>query len=176
MKGKNPSKNTVFISLGANLGQAKKAVLTAANMIFEDCQAVNRRQSSLYLTAPVDSSGPDYVNMVIGFETALDEAVVFTILQKIESFFGRERPEGVVNAPRTMDCDFLIFNDSIIDRPDLIIPHPRMHQRAFVLTPLLEISPDIIIPGKGRAQDFWKNTQDQEIQKIEEEDGESDRT
>lgn len=176
MKGKNPLKNTVFIGLGANLGQAKEAVLSAARMIFADCQAVNQRESSLYLTAPIDSSGPDYVNMVIGFETTLDEVAVFRILQKIESFFGRERPEGVVNAPRTMDCDFLLFNDSSIDRPDLIIPHPRMHQRAFVLTPLLEISPDIIIPGKGRAQDFLKNTQDQEIKKIEEEDGESDRT
>lgn len=170
-----PSSNTVFVGLGANLGQAKEAVSVAAQRIFDDCQAVNCRKSSLYLTAPIDSFGPDYVNMVIGFETTLNEDAVFRVLQKTESFFGRERPAGIVNAPRTMDCDFLLFNDSMVNRPELIIPHPRMHLRAFVLTPLLEIAPDIIIPGKGKALDFWKNTQDQEIQKIEEENGESNR-
>lgn len=173
MKEIEPSRNTVFIGLGANLGKAKEAVLKAARMIFSDCQAVNSRESSLYLTAPIDSSGPDYVNMVIGFETTMDDAAVFEVLQKVEAFFGRERPAGIVNAPRTMDCDFLLFNDNTINRPELIVPHPRMHQRAFVLAPLLEIAPDIIIPGKGKAKDFFKNTQDQEIQKLEEENGES---
>lgn len=173
MKEIEPSRNTVFIGLGANLGKAKEAVLKAARMIFSDCQAVNPRESSLYLTAPIDSSGPDYVNMVIAFETAMDDAAVFEVLQKVEAFFGRERPAGIVNAPRTMDCDFLLFNDSTINRPELIVPHPRMHQRAFVLAPLLEIAPNISIPGKGKAKEFLKNTQDQEIQKLEEENGES---
>lgn len=173
MKEIEPSRNTVFIGLGANLGKAKEAVLKAARMIFSDCQAVNPRESSLYLTAPIDSSGPDYVNMVIAFETAMDDAAVFEVLQKVEAFFWERTARGHCQPLGPMDCDFLLFNVSTDQSSGADCSASENAQRAFVLAPLLEIAPNISIPGKGKAKEFLKNTQDQEIQKLEEENGES---
>jgi 2-amino-4-hydroxy-6-hydroxymethyldihydropteridine diphosphokinase len=100
------------------------------------------RQSSLYATAPVDSSGPDYINAVVEVRTRLKASQLLAQLQSIELLAGRQRPYR--NAPRTLDLDILLFGNARIDKPDLTVPHPRMAQRAFVLMPLAEIAPGLV--------------------------------
>ena len=84
----------------------------------------------------------------------------------IENEAHRVRPEGVHNAPRTLDLDLLLYGDVVQQTPFLTLPHPRMHERAFVLVPLLEIKPDCRIPGKGAAGDFLESVQDQAINRL----------
>jgi len=107
-------------------------------------------RSSLYRSAPVESSGDDYVNAVAELRTTLTARDLLAALQAIEQANGRQRPYH--NAPRTLDLDILLYGEHIIAEPTLVVPHPRMTQRAFVLLPLLEIAPAIIIPGVGAAQ------------------------
>ena len=97
-------------------------------------------RSSLYRTAPVDSSGPDYVNAVVEINTGLSPVDLLNALQGIEAGAGRRRPYR--NAPRTLDLDILLYGDQTIQTPDLTVPHPRMGERAFVLVPLAEIFPE----------------------------------
>ena len=105
--------------------------------------------SSVYRTAPIDSSGPDYLNAVASVDTTLAAPALLAALHAIEQAHGRERPYR--NAPRTLDLDILLYGDAVIDLPTLHVPHPRMLARAFVLVPLLEIAPDIVVPGHGPA-------------------------
>ena len=105
-------------------------------------------QSSIWLTAPVPvSDQPWYHNAVVRVETVQSPYTLLETLQGIENEFGRVR--SVRNAPRVIDLDLIAYNDSILDRPELIVPHPRMHQRAFVLLPLRELAPDWVHPVTG---------------------------
>jgi 2-amino-4-hydroxy-6-hydroxymethyldihydropteridine diphosphokinase len=108
--------------------------------------------SSLYRTAPIDASGDDYINAVARLSTGLAPQQLLEALFAIEQAHGRERPYR--NAPRTLDLDLLLYGDQQIATTTLTVPHPRMHQRAFVLMPLLELAPDAWLPGLGRAADF----------------------
>jgi 2-amino-4-hydroxy-6-hydroxymethyldihydropteridine diphosphokinase len=99
-------------------------------------------QSSFYRSAPIDSSGPDYVNAVVQLQTTLTAPELLAQLQTIEQGAGRERPYR--NAPRTLDLDILLFGDASIQSESLTVPHPRMWQRAFVLLPLAEIAPALV--------------------------------
>jgi 2-amino-4-hydroxy-6-hydroxymethyldihydropteridine diphosphokinase len=99
-------------------------------------------QSALYRSAPIDSSGPDYVNAVVQLQTTLSAPDLLAQLQTIEQGAGRERPYR--NAPRTLDLDILLFGDASIQSESLTVPHPRMWQRAFVLLPLAEIAPALV--------------------------------
>ena len=96
--------------------------------------------SSLYRTAPVDSSGPDYINAVMAVDTGLTAAELLQAMQQIELQAGRERPYR--NAPRTLDLDLLMYGELVQEDAALTLPHPRMFQRAFVLVPLHEIAPE----------------------------------
>jgi 2-amino-4-hydroxy-6-hydroxymethyldihydropteridine diphosphokinase len=96
-------------------------------------------RSSLYRTAPVESSGPDYMNAVVEIQTVLTAPELLAQLQILEQAAGRKRPSP--NAPRTLDIDVLTYGDASVDSAALVIPHPRMHERAFVLVPLAEIAP-----------------------------------
>ena len=108
------------------------------------------RTSSLYRSAPLGyADQPLFVNAVAQLETRLPAARLLAELQVIEARHGRRR--SFANAPRTLDLDLLLFGQETLDTPDLKIPHPRMHERAFVLKPLLEISPQATIPGRGAA-------------------------
>jgi 2-amino-4-hydroxy-6-hydroxymethyldihydropteridine diphosphokinase len=98
--------------------------------------------SSLYRSAPVDASGPDYINAVAMVATSLTAPDLLAALQAIEQAAGRERP--FVNAPRTLDLDLLLYGGAQIASPDLTVPHPRMAERAFVLLPLQEIAPGLV--------------------------------
>jgi 2-amino-4-hydroxy-6-hydroxymethyldihydropteridine diphosphokinase len=133
---------TAYVGVGANLGDAAGAVREAIERL-RDLPATSLvAQSSLYRTAPVDSSGPDYINAVVQLVTQLTAPELLRELQRLENDAGRERPYR--NAPRTLDLDLLLFGSARIDSADLQVPHPRMHERAFVLVPLAEIAPGLV--------------------------------
>jgi len=130
---------TAYLGLGANLGDARAAVAQAILDIARSEGVMLAAQSALYRTAPIDSSGPDYINAVLEVRTLLTAPALLQCLHGIEAEAGRARPFR--NAPRTLDLDILLFGDAQIASPHLTVPHPRMGQRAFVLVPLAEIAP-----------------------------------
>jgi len=125
--------------LGANLGDAVSTVRDALTAMDRTPGMHLVRSSNLYRTAPVGSTGPDYINGVAEITTVLTAPALLGALQAIESGAGRERPYR--NAPRTLDLDLLLFGSARIESPALTVPHPRMYERAFVLVPLAEIAP-----------------------------------
>jgi 2-amino-4-hydroxy-6-hydroxymethyldihydropteridine diphosphokinase len=147
-----------FIGLGANLGDARSAVLGAVDAIAKLPEVSQVAVSSLYRTAPQDSSGDDYVNAVMQVATSLPAYSLLNALQRIEQGAGRERPYR--NAPRTLDLDVLLYGDAQIQSERLEVPHPRMWQRAFVLAPLREIAPHWV------SQAQWLAVNDQRIEKM----------
>jgi 2-amino-4-hydroxy-6-hydroxymethyldihydropteridine diphosphokinase len=130
---------TAYVGLGANLGDAAQAVRGAIDSIAAIPDTLVTKRSSLYRSAPVDSSGPDYVNAVVEVSTRLDALALLSQLQAIEQQAGRTRPYR--NAPRTLDLDLLLYGTADIASERLTVPHPRMNERAFVLLPLAEIAP-----------------------------------
>ena len=137
---------SAFIGLGANLGDAQATLLWAMDQIAALPLNQTVRASSLYASAPIDSTGPDYINAVMHVLTGYGAPELLVQLQKIEQLAGRERPYR--NAPRTLDLDVLLYGTSQIDSPHLQIPHPRMFERAFVLLPLAEIAPERVTPAQ----------------------------
>lgn len=122
--------------------------------------------SSRYLTAPVGyADQPPFANAVARLSTRLAPWVLLRVLQWIEHRQGRVR-SGNQNAPRTLDLDLLLYADRVIRTDTLIVPHPRMHLRRFVLQPLVEIAPDVLIPGKGRARQLLAAAQDQQCEYL----------
>ncbi len=154
-----------YIGIGANLGDARANVDDALTRLAALAATTMLRHSSSYRTAPIDSSGDDYINAVACIDTPLAAPDLLAALHAIELAHGRERPYR--NAPRTLDLDILLYGDQQFDSPSLHVPHPRMHERAFVLAPLLEIAPDIQIPGRGPARPFLAAVAGQAISKIE---------
>ncbi|MBU0588648.1 MAG: 2-amino-4-hydroxy-6-hydroxymethyldihydropteridine diphosphokinase [Gammaproteobacteria bacterium] len=130
---------TAYVALGANLGDARATVLQAMDALATMPGTVLTRRSSLYRTAPVDSSGPDYINAVVELSTQLGAIELLHALQRLEQAAGRERPYP--NAPRTLDLDLLSYDKLSMETDELVLPHPRIHERAFVLVPLAEIAP-----------------------------------
>ena len=153
-----------YIGIGANLGDALANVDDAVARLAALPSTRLIASSSRYRTAPIDSSGDDYINAVACIDTSLGPQDLLTALQDIELAHGRERPYR--NAPRTLDLDVLLYGDQVIDTPTLLVPHPRMLERAFVLVPLLEIAPGVAVPGFGPAQQFAGAVADQQITKI----------
>jgi 2-amino-4-hydroxy-6-hydroxymethyldihydropteridine diphosphokinase len=133
-----------FVALGANLGDAAQTLRDALQTLgcAPDIRLV--RASSLYRTAPLQASGPDYINAVAELVTTLTAPALLAALQAIENGAGRERPYR--NAPRTLDLDLLLYGSARIDSPHLTVPHPRMGERAFVLVPLHQIAPGLVNP------------------------------
>ena len=156
--------STAYIGLGANLGDPQETIKAA--LVFLATLRLSRpgRFSSLYRSAPVDAGGDDYINAVAELHTRLDPAALLAELQKLEHEFGRVR--SYQNAPRTLDCDLLLYDQQIIHSTTLQIPHPRMHQRAFVLIPLTEIAPHIAIPGQGAALALLPQVAGQLIEQV----------
>lgn len=157
-----------YVALGANLGEAQKALKDVIVRINSEEKIAVLRSSSFYKTEPIDSTGPDYTNAVVEVETELLPEELLRVLLAIEKEFGRVRPAGIHNAPRTMDLDLLLYDNEVSDTEFLTLPHPRMHERAFVLVPLCEINPEVTIPGKGLAKKFLPLVNGQEIEKITE--------
>lgn len=145
---------TAYIGMGANLASwagAPEATLAAAVARLESLGRVTRR-SSLYSTEPVGfAEQPRFVNAVAALKTELEPHELLDGLLAIEQEFGRDRLAGFANGPRTLDLDILLFGDLVINEPGLMIPHPRLAERAFVLIPLNEIAPEIRHAGSGLA-------------------------
>jgi len=146
---------TVFIGLGANLGDARATLRDALTALQALARPGSFAASSLWGSAPIDSSGPDYVNAVARLRTDLAPHALLDALQAIEQRFGRERPYR--NAPRTLDLDVLLYGvqgddgGRVLADARLVLPHPRAARRAFVLAPLAELWPHGAIPGAGRV-------------------------
>jgi 2-amino-4-hydroxy-6-hydroxymethyldihydropteridine diphosphokinase len=153
-----------YVGIGANLGDASANVddALARLAMLADCRVL--ASSAKYRTAPIDSSGADYVNAVACIDTALGAVALLAALHAIELAHGRERPYR--NAPRTLDLDILLYGDGRIDLPALQVPHPRMLERAFVLVPLLEIAPEVVVPGSGPASQFLPAVAGQDITRM----------
>lgn len=155
---------TAFVGLGANLGSAADTLEAAIERLAALPGTRLEARSSLWRTAPVDAGGPDYLNAVAMVRTALDAPGLLDALLDIEREFGRERP--FQNAPRTLDLDLLLHGQATVSVPGLVVPHPRMHLRGFVLAPLLEIAPAVRIPGIGPAAACLPACQDQRVERI----------
>lgn len=153
-----------FIGIGANLGDARQALKDAIVCLAQQVGITVIARSSLYRTAPVEAGGDDYFNAVVKIKTSFTASQLLHICHHIEDQFGRERPFR--NAPRTLDLDILLFGDEIHDGEHLMVPHPRLAVRAFALVPLLELEPELVIPGLGRAADHLATVQGQRIEKI----------
>ena len=149
---------TAYVALGANLGDAAATLHDALHRLDHTPGIRMLKASSLYRTAPIDSSGPDYLNAVAEVSTTLTAPALLAALQAIETAHGRERPYR--NAPRTLDLDLLLYGSARIESTDLTVPHPRMGERAFVLVPLAEVTPALVSPGGLAA------LQDQAIERI----------
>ena len=162
----SPAKTiAAYIGLGSNLGDATHYVQRALEQLNRLPNTQLERHSSLFRTAPIDAQGDDFINAVALLRTSLTAQELLHALQIIENDFGRERP--YVNAPRTLDLDILLYGDQCINSADLLVPHPRLTQRAFALIPLLQIDPFIAIPSVGPAHSFVMNVSGQKINKIE---------
>jgi 2-amino-4-hydroxy-6-hydroxymethyldihydropteridine diphosphokinase len=159
-----PAKHLAWIGIGANLGDARAHVDDAIARLTQLPDSTLQAVSSLYRTAPIASSGDDYLNAVARIATTLAPEALLQALQAIELAHGRERPYR--NAPRTLDLDILLYDEAVIDTATLQIPHPRLAERAFVLVPLLEIDPQLSLPGIGPAAALLPAVVDQAIARI----------
>lgn len=155
-----------FVGLGANLGEPRAQVESGLRALSELPLTVVLKRSSLYGSAPIGGGGPDYVNAVAELQTGLSPLALLQALQAIEHQHGRRRA-GQANAPRTLDLDLLLYADLQHDEPQLRVPHPRLHQRGFVLQPLLEIEPDLAAPGLGLLATWLVGTGDQSVRRIQ---------
>ncbi|MBM4444340.1 MAG: 2-amino-4-hydroxy-6-hydroxymethyldihydropteridine diphosphokinase [Chloroflexi bacterium] len=139
---------TACLGLGANLGDREANISRAIDMMSNAVRVT--KVSSYYETEPVGSVGqPRFLNAVCTGTTALPAEELLAAVKRIEAALGR-RP-GLVNAARPIDIDILLLGDTVMQSPDLIIPHPRMEERAFVLVPLSEIAPGLVHPVNGRT-------------------------
>lgn len=154
-----------FIALGANLGDPVATVSAAieALRVLDGTQFI--AASSLYRTAPVGlRHQPDFINAVVELIAVLPAPTLLQGLFAIEADFGRVR--SVKNAPRTLDLDLLLYGNEVRDDPVLTLPHPRLHERAFVLAPLAELAPRLAIPGRGTVEELLRRCTDQRIERL----------
>jgi len=154
-----------FIALGANLAEPEVQVRRAFAALESIPKTRLLAASSLYRSSPLGyTAQPDFVNAVSEIETELSATALLEALLAIEAHAGRTR--DFPNAPRILDLDLLLYGDRVIAEPGLVVPHPRMHQRAFVLVPLGEIAPDAVVPGKGSVRALLADCRDQIVEKL----------
>jgi 2-amino-4-hydroxy-6-hydroxymethyldihydropteridine diphosphokinase len=157
-----------YVGLGSNLGHPRRQLARALERLARvSCVRVIAVSPS-YVTAPIGGpQQPDYVNAVAAIRTTLAPRALLARLHQIERQQRRQRdPRGPRNAPRTLDLDLLLYGAHRIRTPALTLPHPRMHERAFVLKPLTDIAPAVTIPGRGLARRFLSKTRAQRISRT----------
>jgi 2-amino-4-hydroxy-6-hydroxymethyldihydropteridine diphosphokinase len=159
-----PADERVFVGLGANLGDARAAVAEAFRHLSALPDTAVVAQSGLYRSAPVDAAGPDFINAVAELRTGLAPLDFLHALQAIEQAQGRERPYR--HAPRTLDLDLLMHGQRVLHTPELTLPHPRLHLRAFVLRPLLDLAPELHHPSLGPLAPCLTATAGQTIERL----------
>ena len=139
--------NKVYLALGSNLGNRKANIVRATYMISK--RMIVLKISKLYETKPVGyANQPDFINAVIKVETLLTPQQVLSVAKSIEDEL--KRIKTIKDGPRTIDIDVLFYNDKVINEEGLIIPHPRIQQRSFVLEPMIDVSPDYVHPVLGK--------------------------
>lgn len=154
-----------YVALGSNLGDPLATVQAAFAALRTVPETVLVAASPLYRSAPLGlRHQPDFINAVAALDTQLCAEALLEALFAIEARFGRRR--DFRNAPRTLDLDLLLFGGETRATPRLTLPHPRMHERAFVLLPLLELAPDIVIPGRGPARAWVDACREQRLTKL----------
>jgi 2-amino-4-hydroxy-6-hydroxymethyldihydropteridine diphosphokinase len=154
-----------YIGIGSNLEDPQAQVERAFDELARLPRTRLSARSSLYRSAPMGyAAQPDFINAVAEVDTELAAHELLAELQSIEARHGRRR--SFANAPRTLDLDLLLYGDARIDEPQLVVPHPRMHERAFVLRPLVEIAPHATIPGRGTAAACLAKRADQSVERI----------
>lgn len=148
--------NVAYVGLGANLGDPISQLLCARKHLLASQKVIAGRTSSFYLSSPVGySDQPNFVNCVLELKVSCTYRELFDLMQSIESIMGRVRFSDNQNAARLIDLDLLLFGDASIDESDLIVPHPRMHERLFVLVPLHELSQEL---AKKHSNNRLSNT------------------
>lgn len=144
----------VFVALGANAGKRPWETISYAMTSAQFISDVPVWRSSLWQTDPVDCppGSPKFLNAVVGFLPQQNETPESLLkkMQDLEKVFGRT-PKKVLNEPRPLDLDLIAFGQETRNSPDLVLPHPRAHTRRFVLQPLCEIAPDLVLPGQTRT-------------------------
>jgi 2-amino-4-hydroxy-6-hydroxymethyldihydropteridine diphosphokinase len=148
----------VYAGLGANLGHARQSIDSAILALGKLPETLLVGRSSFYQSAPFQADGPDYTNAVVHLRTRLNAIDLLRAFQSVEDLAGRERPYR--NAPRTLDIDLLLYGNGNIQSPELQVPHPRMHERAFVLLPLSELAPELV------TTDELRGVQDQVVNRL----------
>jgi 2-amino-4-hydroxy-6-hydroxymethyldihydropteridine diphosphokinase len=154
-----------YVGVGANLDSPRAQVEQGIDALrgLPGTQVV--AASSLYASAPVDAPGPDYVNAVVALRTTLSAAALLRALHEIEARFGRQR--SMRNEPRTLDLDLLLYGEQRSNDPALRLPHPRLHERCFVLQPLLEIAPRLEVAGLGALSAYLERVRDQPLKRLD---------
>lgn len=154
-----------YVGLGANLDGPEEQVKRALLELNAVPHTRVVKASSLYRSAPMGyADQPEFVNAVAQLDTGLTAPRLLAELQAIEARHGRSR--SFANAPRTLDLDLLLYGDEVVAEPDLLVPHPRMHERAFVLQPLVEIAREAMVPGRGKAADLLRRCSDQKVERL----------
>lgn len=152
-----------YVGLGANLGDSAATLRQVLAQLEATPGIAGVTASPFYRSAPVDATGPDFINAVAAVDTVLAPLALLDVLQALEHEHGRLRPYR--NAPRTLDLDLLLHGDAQLDHDRLILPHPRLHLRAFVLLPLRDLAPDLAVQGK--PLDAWISAiRDQPIERL----------
>ena len=155
-----------FVGLGSNIGEPRRQLQAAMKELDELPGTRAIAASALYRSAPLGYlEQPEFLNAVVELETRLAPEALLDGLQAIEKRHGRERP--FAGAPRTLDLDLLLYGDATLATPRLSLPHPRMHERAFVLMPLAEIAPRATIPGRGTARELLAACEGQKAERID---------
>ena len=158
--------HTVYLGLGSNQSNPISQIKNATELIEKIETSKIIKKSSLYESLPVGYlDQPNFINQVISLQTSLSPAELFERFQQIE--FQLKRVKKIVNGPRTIDIDILLFNQEIILTNDLTIPHPRMLDRAFVMIPLLEIEPNILVPKISNLKEILGKLDKKTLTKID---------
>jgi 2-amino-4-hydroxy-6-hydroxymethyldihydropteridine diphosphokinase len=156
---------SAYIGLGANLGDTRATLDSALAELAALPDSALVAVSPRYRSAPVDATGPDYTNAVAVISTRLCAGELLAALQRIEAAHGRERPYR--NAPRRLDLDVLLYGEQRIETAHLSVPHPRLHERAFVLRPLADLAPELVVPGRGPVGHLLAAVAGQRIERID---------
>lgn len=154
-----------FVALGSNLEDPQKQVLRALAELDSLPETRVIAKSALYRTTPVGyDNQPDFINAAAEVSTTLEPVALLRALLALETAHGRERP--FPNAPRVLDLDLLLYDDLELHDPELTLPHPRLHERGFVLFPLADIAADVNVPGQGRVRDLLRSLPDQGVERL----------
>jgi 2-amino-4-hydroxy-6-hydroxymethyldihydropteridine diphosphokinase len=146
-----------YVAVGANLGDREATIRAAAAALDAEPGVEVVAVSRLIETEPVGYlDQPRFLNGALALETSLEPRALLDLLLAVERRFGREREGVPAQGPRTLDLDLLLYGDRQIDEPGLRLPHPRLHERAFVLRPLAELDPSLEVPGKGDIQSLLR--------------------